>query len=110
VVAWVQLDLRTDDEADWFAGDPGDLHSLDALVAWLAARPRWQSDAACRDHPELTWFPERGDDTRPAKTVCASCPVRDDCATFAASFGGTLVGVWAGSSGRERRRHHYPVA
>ena len=105
MVPWVQLDLRSDPEADWFAGDPGELLGLDAFVAWLAARPRWQAEAACRDRPELTWFPERGADTRPVKTVCAGCPVRDECGAFAASFGGMLVGVWAGLSGRDRRRH-----
>jgi len=84
----VQLDLRTDPEADWFAGDPADLHGVDAFVAMLAARPHWHADAACREHPEVSWFPDRGEDSRPAKAVCAACPVRDECATFAASFGG----------------------
>jgi hypothetical protein len=48
------------------------------------------------------WFPQRGDRRarRLAKAICATCPVRRECATLALELraGGRrqLTGVWAG--------------
>lgn len=47
------------------AGD--DLPDLTSLLN----RPAWHADAACREHPELTWFPARGESVNAAKAVCA---------------------------------------
>lgn len=63
----------------------------------------WRVDAACADLPVEMFYPSRGEDHRPAKAVCARCPVRAECLRFA------LVnrenhGVWGGLSERERRR------
>jgi WhiB family redox-sensing transcriptional regulator len=49
----------------------------------------------------VNFFPERGDDHRAANEVCASCLVRADCLAAGMS---EHHGVWAGTSGRERRR------
>lgn len=67
------------------------------------AKPKWMRDGACLEHPELTWFPERGQPTGPAKAVCRSCLVRDDCLAFALEHPLT-IGVWGGTSERERRK------
>lgn len=82
------------------------------LLASLLNRPAWHRDAACREHPELSWFPERGEDVRPVKQVCAECLVRDECLDYAtkADVMPRLVGVWAGTSGRERSRLQAPAA
>ncbi len=55
---------------DWaqYTGDPAEVF---AAFAGLLERPAWHADAACREHPEVDWFPERGDDQGPAKAVCA---------------------------------------
>jgi WhiB family redox-sensing transcriptional regulator len=57
------------------------------------------ADAACLEHPGLSWFPARGDDVREVKAVCASCLVRDECA---AAGEGERFGIWAGESARDR--------
>lgn len=48
------------------------------------------------------WFPERGENVRPAKRVCAECPVQAVCLEYALTF--DAVGIWGGTSEKERRR------
>lgn len=81
---------------------PGGLPTLDDL----ADRPPWMRDALCREYPEVNFFPGRGEDTLPARAVCGRCLVRDECLAYALTLddGGGLTGIWAGTSGRERRR------
>ena len=71
------------------------------LAAW---RPEWHADAACREHPEINFFPERGESTVRAKAVCRSCLVAGECRNWAMAQGPTLAGIWAGTTDRERRR------
>lgn len=76
-------------------------------LAALLARPAWMADAACREHPELSWFPGRGEDVRPAMAVCGGCLVRQECAAYAESLdrgADPLEGIWAGLSARRRRQ------
>jgi WhiB family transcriptional regulator, redox-sensing transcriptional regulator len=65
-----------------------DLHDL------IPPRPAWMVDAACREHPEVDFFPGRGGDARPAQAVCRGCEVRDICLTYAQENG--ECGVWGG--------------
>lgn len=68
----------------------------------------WMADAACHEHPEVNWFPERGQSAEPAKKVCGDCLVRSECLDYALRQGRVdreaLAGVWGGTTGRERRR------
>ena len=73
------------------------------LLDELIHRPQWQAWAACRDEPTPLFFVGRGEDTGPAKAVCARCPVRAECLDYALADA-ELVGTWAGTSGRERGR------
>lgn len=81
----------------------------------LIDRPDWQRDAACRGKPAEWWFPEgRGvhatASRRKAIAVCQTCPVIDQCEQYADSLNRTemsLVGVWAGKSGRARNFDRY---
>lgn len=73
----------------------------------LMAPPAWHADAACREHPELTWVPRfagpsREADLASAKAVCARCLVREECLATALADT-TLVGVWGGTTPVERR-------
>jgi WhiB family redox-sensing transcriptional regulator len=63
----------------------------------------WMRDAACKPHPTEWWFPERGDPTEQAKIICHTCPVRLDCLNYALNIP-SLVGIWGGMSGKERRQ------
>jgi len=67
-------------------------------------RPEWQQHAACRGmaHQEGygRFFPERGADTEPAKTICAQCPVQAECRDFGLE---EYAGIWGGLSARQRK-------
>jgi hypothetical protein len=77
-----------------------DADPLTEFLAWV--RPRWHADAACKEHPELNWFPERGDRISAELEVCAGCLVRAECA--AAGAAADEVGVWGGLSANARRK------
>jgi WhiB family transcriptional regulator, redox-sensing transcriptional regulator len=70
------------------------------LIALLKP-PAWHADAACKEHPELTWFPEHGGDVCGPKTVCERCLVKSECLTAGLEEN---HGVWAGTSPRHRVR------
>lgn len=102
VAAWIGAEQvvdthGTDDH------DPTGLASLADLLDSLE-RPAWHTDAACSGKPMEWWFPDRGESVDPAKEVCASCPVIDECADFAVTQGVHLVGIWAGETARGRRK------
>lgn len=77
-----------------------EMATLEGIIA--RARAPWRKQAACRDEDVSTFFPERGQSTAPAMAVCVGCPVRIECRDEALNDP-ELVGVWGGTSGRERR-------
>lgn len=66
----------------------------------------WKSDAACRGMPIRIFFARQGSaEERLAKEMCATCPVRDDCADYNAVFEdivGWRAGVYGGTTQWER--------
>ena len=84
----------------------------DTLNAWADlinnVRPRWMRDALCREHPEVTWFPERGGTGREARAICARCLVRDECRDYATE--GHEHGIWGDTDDRERTAMRRPDA
>ena len=74
----------------------------DPLRTYAVTRPPWMADGLCRQHPEVTWFPAKGQSLAPARELCATCPSRAPCLAYALADE-SLAGVWAGSSARERR-------
>lgn len=51
--------------------------------------------AACRGDPQHdAWFPYPSQDFDYAREICAGCPIRVQCAEFAATTGQS--GVWGG--------------
>jgi WhiB family transcriptional regulator, redox-sensing transcriptional regulator len=77
------------------------LDSLHELI--VRVRPAWHADALCREHPEVNFFPERGEDARPARAICARCPVIAECRSHAVERN-EIHGLWGGTSVRERRK------
>lgn len=63
----------------------------------------WMDDAACASVDPDLFFPGRGEDVRPAKAVCAVCPVRARCLDHALAEH-EVHGVWGGTSENERRK------
>lgn len=104
MLAWQPCDLTDDTDEPRFEGDPADLVDARRLLAELIDRPAWMDDALCREHPEVAFFLERGEDARPAKAICRSCLVREECLAYAIDHSSALQGIWGGVSDRERRR------
>lgn len=72
-------------------------------VGFDIADTSWRHNANCLGvNPDL-FYPERGQSTREAKTVCQGCEARGECLEFALQ-NGEKFGIWGGKSERERRR------
>lgn len=63
----------------------------------------WMRKAACAGRDSSLFFPGQGDQTLPAKLVCAECPVKQECLEYA-FVTNERHGIWGGTSERERRR------
>lgn len=81
---------------------PGD-GPLTLLERVMAARPPWMAAAACATAEGVTFFPEQGQASGPAKAVCATCAVREACLDYAVTED-IRHGLWGGLSPRERAR------
>lgn len=68
----------------------------------LTERPSWHARAACRGVGSETFFPTRGESVEMAKQYCGDCPVAPHCLASALEHGDG--GIWAGTSGRQRRQ------
>lgn len=65
----------------------------------------WRDRAECRGLDNAMFFPLSDEPAaaRSAKKVCATCPVQDECLSFALETG-QPAGVWGGLATTERRR------
>ncbi len=87
------------------AGNPWGRSGTDygELLDLVAQRPPFWTFAACRVGPdEANFFPGQGDDVRPAKAICAACPVIDACLTWALAQGAQLDGVFGATTPGQR--------
>lgn len=62
----------------------------------------WRARAACLGVDPSIFFPERGQSTDIAKSICSGCPVAGPCLNYALEHGET-VGIWGQLSERQRR-------
>jgi WhiB family redox-sensing transcriptional regulator len=62
----------------------------------------WRPHAACIGMDPGIFFPVEGSPDRRARTVCASCVVRDECLAYALTLR-MDAGVWGGTSAMQRR-------
>ena len=63
----------------------------------------WRAKAACRGCDTGIFFPLADEAAEPAKAICASCPVREECLEYALATRQD-DGVWGGLTDLERRR------
>lgn len=63
----------------------------------------WRDLGACRGLDPEVFFPESDEEADVAKNICATCDVRVACLEHALSSR-EKVGVWGGTTERERRR------
>jgi hypothetical protein len=61
------------------------------------------ADALCLEHPEVNFFPDRGQSSAPAKSLCGRCLCLRECREYALADP-DLMGVWGGTSQRDRSR------
>jgi WhiB family redox-sensing transcriptional regulator len=66
-------------------------------------RTDWFEDAACRDADTTVFFPVSDAASETAKSICAQCPVREECLEFAVATR-QPDGVWGGLTPIERHR------
>ena len=83
------------DSAHWLAENAARIR--------VAKNGTWLPRAACRGIDPDVFHPSRGEDERPAKTICAKCPVVAECLEYALDSG-EKFGVWGGYSERQRRQ------
>lgn len=71
-----------------------------ALLRW---REPWMDDAECARVDPDAWFPEKGESPKPAKKICATCPVIQECREYALR-NRERNGIWGGTSDADRRK------
>jgi len=65
---------------------------------------RFKNRPACEGTDTEMWFPANGNftDEQYLKRVCASCPARTECLTYALEYG--VSGIWGGTNASERKK------
>jgi len=75
----------------------------------LFARPSWMADAACRGEGHGKYVIDvRHAPAEAVLATCAECAVRADCLAYAMAQP-DAVGVWGGTTERERRAMRNPA-
>jgi WhiB family redox-sensing transcriptional regulator len=65
--------------------------------------PYWRDEALCREVDLTIFFPQKGENSRPAESICARCEVRAEC--LAEALRARIKwGIWGGTTERERRK------
>lgn len=69
--------------------------------------PMWHDKAACRNYPDSWWLADKysKNNTKKAKEICETCPVKDTCLAWARRLERTtsMAGVYGGMTQQERR-------
>lgn len=69
---------------------------------------QWAERALCAHADPDIWYPGHHALAARAKQICAACPVRRDCLDYALSgadtWRGITIGIWGGTTPRERHR------
>lgn len=84
------------------------IEAVDTELSFIAGQDvpfpgAWAKRGACRNTPDVNFFPDGNGRDRAAKAVCATCPVSVICREFAIPHA-SLAGVWGGTNKTERDR------
>lgn len=65
---------------------------------------RWMKDAGCKGNTKADFFPESGytKESQLAYEICSRCNVKTECLNYAVDRP-ELLGIWGGTSHRQRR-------
>jgi hypothetical protein len=66
------------------------------------ADQRRRAQTACAGADPETFLPARGRSHDEAMSFCTRCPVRRECLEAGLDLGPRAIGVWGGSTGRQR--------
>jgi WhiB family redox-sensing transcriptional regulator len=69
----------------------------------FAPPPPWMLEALCAQTDPDEFFPDKGEDSEPAKAVCRTCPVTAECLNYALA-NNEQFGVWGATTPRQRRK------
>jgi WhiB family redox-sensing transcriptional regulator len=96
-------------DLEWLMA-PDDPPDVGVLLAELVNRPAWHRQANCRGADPDLFFPERGTH-RPVEALayCEDCSVRAQCLASGLEVASS-VGVWGGTTGRDRKGLRRSVA
>lgn len=67
----------------------------------MATATEWMRDALCAQADPEAWFPNPGEHSTAAKTICDGCPIRQQCLDYARAED-IRWGVWGGLTASER--------
>jgi WhiB family redox-sensing transcriptional regulator len=81
----------------------------DFLLDSALNRPSWQESGAGGDSDPNIFFPVRGQSILPAVAICQTCAVQPECLRYGLEHS-HLVGIWGGTSERQRRLLRRPSA
>jgi WhiB family transcriptional regulator, redox-sensing transcriptional regulator len=66
------------------------------------ADQRWPMSAACAGVDPEVFLPDRGESLDEPRSYCRRCPVQFECLDAALAMGSQAIGVWGGTSVRDR--------
>ena len=69
----------------------------------MIAVTEWMRDGLCAQTDPDAFHPDQNTPVKPAKAVCAGCPVLAECRSYALETD-QRFGVWGGLSARQRQR------
>jgi len=83
---------------------------MNVVTESLLTPEDWVRDAVCATTSPDLFFPDHGDmeTVRAAKRICASCPVRTECAEYAIRTNQTY-GIWGGMAPKTLRAERRTV-
>jgi len=63
----------------------------------------WMQDALCAQVDNDLFFPQTGQNSSTALSICKKCDVKIECLNYALSFE-IITGIWGGTTERQRRQ------
>lgn len=78
-------------------------HKYKMRVASTKRELAWQDEGLCKETDPNLFYPETGDNAKPAKSICRSCPVQLMCAQYAID-NKEEFGIWGGLSAETTKR------
>ena len=64
--------------------------------------PEWTKQARCAEVDPEIFFPDKGDNTNMAVTICRNCEVKRECLEYALD-NREMFGIWGGLTEKKRR-------